>query len=116
MLRWDFDRKCGELDILAKGVKPYTLNLYQGNAYLIMVHEYEENGKKYYELYSFFADKDHMNNCLGITKGHDNIFGNELKAIRLNTENTHLWEIAKAFGKAYNGTDFTITINLKSPA
>ena len=42
-------------------------NLYQGNAYLIFLNEWEEDGKNLYSLYSFWADKQHMKNCLGLT-------------------------------------------------
>ena len=54
-------------------VKEIPITLYEGNAYLIMLHEYNKDGTDMYDMVSFFCDKTHMNNCLGITKGMSNI-------------------------------------------
>lgn len=91
-LNWKWDEKCGEAVIQQRG-KEFTLNLYKGNAYLIFISEYkDEDGQNMYSLYSFFADKDHMRNCLGLSKAKgrglcENIFnsgGDILKSIRIN--------------------------------
>ncbi len=45
MLQWDWDNKVGEVEIFNYD-KVVTYNLYQGNAFLIMLYEYEENGEQ----------------------------------------------------------------------
>lgn len=49
------------------------MSLYQGNAELIFIYETEDN----YSMVSFWADRDHMKNCLGLNKGTDNIYLDE---------------------------------------
>ena len=71
MLEWNWDKKCGEATFWQErdGEKhEYTLSLYKGNACLIMLYEYEEDGKEMYNMHSFWADKQHMKNCLGLNK------------------------------------------------
>lgn len=70
-LEWEWSEKCGSATLYQyhEGkTENYTLSLYQGNAYLIFIHEYEEEGKEKYTLYSFWLDKQHMKNCLGLNK------------------------------------------------
>lgn len=71
-LHWQWDEKCGEATIRQKesdgGETEYTVSLYTGNACLIMLYEREENGQEVYSLWSFWADKQHMKNCLGLNK------------------------------------------------
>ena len=72
-LNWNWKDKIGEIEyavtIPDEGEKKYTLSLYEGNAYLIMIHEYkDENGADMYELFGFFTDYAHMKNCLGLNK------------------------------------------------
>lgn len=106
-LQWNFKDKCGEavlVQVSGDECREFTLNLYVGNAYLIMLSEYEENGENMYSLYSFWADKKHMENCLGITKGCDNIYtGYQTFAkFRLNMEKCRNWQqIATAVKKAF---------------
>lgn len=70
-LRWDFNEdKMGYVHY-ADG---NTIKLYNGNAFCIMLTEWEEDGKSLYSLASFFADKEHAKRCLGLakeTKGQD---------------------------------------------
>ena len=84
-LNWSFKEKVGEA-VIRQGDKNFKLNLYQGNAFLIFLSEWEEDGKEKYQLYLFFADKVHAKNCLGLVKGYDSIFddGNKIVKIRLN--------------------------------
>lgn len=75
-LHWDFKKKVGEADFVTKwenenGEKETlrrTINLYEGNAYLIFINEYtdERTGEDMYALHSFFVDKDHAKNMLGL--------------------------------------------------
>ena len=75
-LHWDWKDKCGEITLVQSHPgdpfeqdREFTINLYTGNAYLIMLHEYEnEKGQEVYEMCGFFNDKQHMLNCLGLDK------------------------------------------------
>jgi hypothetical protein len=85
-LNWDWNKKIGTIDIFNYD-EVRTYQLYQGNAFLIMLWEYEEDGKEMWQMHNFFIDKEHAKNCLGITKDYNNIFDTErykIKAIRLN--------------------------------
>ena len=76
MLRWEWDECCGTLEKeVTRGdeISYFTYHLYQGNALLILIAEWEENGQEMYTVRDFWVDKEHMNNCLGLTKGHHNI-------------------------------------------
>ena len=75
-LHWQWDEKVGEMtvDELHHDDPPRTihLSLYRGNAFLIMLHEFKnEKGEDVWTMWNFFADKQHMRNCLGLTKGDD---------------------------------------------
>lgn len=74
-LNWEWKEKCGT--ITCKEYRedfgawiPFTITLYKGNAFLIMLHEYkdENTGEDMYNMYGFFADKEHAKNCLGLNK------------------------------------------------
>lgn len=84
MLNWDFKRDRIGTWKETHGERTYTYNLYSGNALLIMVAEWEEEGKGYYQVANFFADKDHAQNCLGNKGNFENIF----KEIELDIELT----------------------------
>ena len=88
-LHWQWTEKIGTAEVLnTKADKVVTYTLYEGNAFLIMLYEYtDENGEEMWQMGSFFADETHAKNCLGITKGFDNMFNTsytQLKKIRLN--------------------------------
>lgn len=62
-LRWNWDNKIGEL-LIRQGDKDFTINVYQGNALAIFLHEYvNDEGKEVYSMYNFFCDKEHFRNC-----------------------------------------------------
>lgn len=75
-LNWSWNEKCGEaiLKQTVDGEREFKLSLYNGNAYLIFVREFEEDGVEKYEVYSFWVDKDHAKRCLGLEKGSYNIY------------------------------------------
>lgn len=77
-LQWSWNEKVGEATFNSYTGDEYTCNLYQGNAFLIVINEYTEKGEEKYNLISFFADKQHAKNCLGLNKKYspDNIWGN----------------------------------------
>ena len=66
-ITYDRKEKCGEATFEQKidGVKTYTVDLYTGNCFLIMVF----NDGNEDRLHSFFVDETHMERCL-----KDNIF------------------------------------------
>ena len=106
-LQWKWNEKCGEA-VLQQTIdgetRDFTLNLYTGNAFLIMIHEYEEDGENMYNLHSFWFDKKHMENCLGITEGHDNMYSGyqTLTKFRMDMVKCRYWkEIAVALKKAF---------------
>lgn len=103
-LNWQWNQKCGTATFYDKlAEKEFTVNLYEGNAYLIFLNEW---GDGRYSLYSFWADKQHMNNCLGLSKGYkDNIMNDYqvLTKIRLNKTHCHyIKEITTALVKAFD--------------
>lgn len=66
--------------------------LYKGNAYIIAIRHNDEDNT--YNLTWFAADKDHLKNMLGLTKGYDccmNSFG--IESIELNGNYKHVREI-----------------------
>lgn len=66
---WKWNEKCGEATFRREDGYTYNVDLYVGNCFLIMIHEFKENGVDRYTLSSFFADDSHMERCL-----KDNIF------------------------------------------
>ena len=75
-LNWSFKEKAGTVTEIRDG-KEVTFNFYEGNALMIVTHEYERDGEGYYDMQWFFVGEDHAKNCLGLTKGQDNMFGQD---------------------------------------
>ena len=71
-LNWNWSEKCGEA-VFEQRDKEFTVNLYQGNAYLIFIYEYEEDGNNMYNLFTFWADKGHAKRCLGLEKDYQGV-------------------------------------------
>lgn len=81
-LNWDWNKKIGTVDIFNYD-EVRTYQLYQGNCFLIMLWEYEKDGKDMWQMHGFFADKEHAKNCFGLSKGYDeNIYNTEYEQIR----------------------------------
>lgn len=121
MLRWDWNEKVGEATFVRtfkdEDPKVYTTGLYVGNAYLIFIYEYKEDGKDKYSLSGLFVDKTHMNRCLGIDKKYKQTYGknmyeesyDKLTKIRLNKKKCdHTREIVDAFTKAFDNINIEI--------
>ena len=73
MLTWDWSKKCGELTATQKREdgteKDFVLSMYEGNAFLIVLHEFvDDEGTERADLWSFWADEAHAKNCLGLNK------------------------------------------------
>lgn len=76
-INWNWKEKCAEMNLHTEDGNSVTVQCYTGNCLLIMLHEWDsENGDHMYQLWSFWADKAHMDNCLGLAKGTSNIYGN----------------------------------------
>lgn len=125
-LNWYWNEKCGEAvfrrEINGKA-KELTVNLYKGNAYLIFIYEYEDDGKYMYNLQGFFCDRDHMKRMLGIDKTDKETYGHniynksydKLTKIRLNLnmlQTKQVNEIISAFTEAFD--DITIELYKES--
>lgn len=116
-LQWHWDEKVGEAvfdDLyLDDPTKELTVNLYEGNAFLIFVHEYKDKdtGDDMYNVYSYFGDKEHMNMCLGLAKGYDNIFlhGGRLKKISFNKAKSRNYkQVVSALVRAFDNIEIKI--------
>ena len=124
-LNWEWKNKCGELTLKqmneAKESKEYTISLYQGNATLIMLHEYtDDRGQDVYDLFGFFCDKQHMKNCLGLAKGERNLYDTPYQTItklRLDKAKNRYWkDIIAAFTQAFDTLTVEVYDSSKQPA
>ena len=62
-ITYDWNNKIGELQIKQKE-NEFTINVYQGNALAIFIHEFTNNeGVEQYSVYNFFCDKEHFRRC-----------------------------------------------------
>ena len=69
-LTWEWSEKCGEITLEQKTEsgdwRQFPLSLYKGNAFLIMLAENDEDNT--YQMFGFFADKEHAKACLGLAR------------------------------------------------
>ena len=118
-LEWGWNEKVGTMALvqqLPSGEdKEFEISLYQGNAFLIMIHEYEADGKDMYTMYSFFVDKEHMKNCLGLNKknGHGDNFlnepGNRATKFRINKKKyRYTKDLVAVLVQAFDNIDIEI--------
>ena len=114
-LNWRWEDKCGEATIVDIENREHTLNLYEGNAFLIFLREYEEGGYNMYSLWSFWADKEHMKNCLGLNKkkGYtENIYedgSSKIIKMRLNKDKCrNIKDITTALVQAFDNINIEI--------
>lgn len=111
-VQWNWNDKVGEATLYSeRQKKEFTLNLYQGNAYLIFIHEYKEDGNDMYNVYSFFVDKAHAKRMLGLEKGESNAFneGVILKKIRFNKKKCrNLSDLVSLFTKAFDSLNIEL--------
>lgn len=119
-LNWYWKDKCGELIVSQKyegeKAEEFIIDLYQGNAVLIMIYRYKKNDEDWYNMWGFFADKGHMKRCLGLEKDADgvkeNIYNEDrcrFLKIRLNKAKNRYWkDIVTALATAFD--DLTIEL------
>lgn len=107
-LRWDFEKDYyGFMEVKAReDSKPFKVRLYDGNALMIACSEEDEN--KTYTVWCFFLDEAHAKNCLGLSKGYENILDYEISLTLNNSKNAK--KIAQLFAKAKFSKDLTIKI------
>lgn len=105
-LQWDWNKKAGTVT-QRQCDREYTLNFYEGNAFMIATYEYEEDGQQRYAMQWFFVDEEHAKRCLGQSKnakqGRENIFSDDpVTCITLYREHCRNWQkIAALFAKAF---------------
>lgn len=90
-IRWDFNCPSGTVTM----TDGQTFRWFTGNALMIVLNEWKENNEEYYSLNWFFADIDHAKNCLGISKGYENIFkstGVGISEITISLEQCYEWK------------------------
>lgn len=110
-VNWNWSDKCGEFvleqTIDAKDTKKdFTISIYNGNCMAVFLHEFVEDGNEKYTFFGFFADKDHAKNCLGLSKGSDNIYNNgwqTIKKVRLNKKKCRYFkDLVALFAQAFD--------------
>lgn len=111
-LNWRWNEKIGTATIFNYD-KEVEYNLYQGNAFLIMLYEYKEGDKDMYTLHNFFVDKEHAKNCFGLSKDYtENIFNTEnyqLRKIRINKgKYKYTRDLVNMLIKAFDNIDIEI--------
>ena len=112
-LNWLWKERCGEIIVEGRGGHEHALRLYKGNAYLIMLAENDETDT--YVVSSFWVDKDHAKNCLGLNKKDKdchNIYQgdyNRWKKVRLNkAKYTNTKELAGMLAEAFDHIEIEI--------
>lgn len=97
MIQWDFTKRIGQAIITDKLGRKHEYNIYQGNAYMIMLWENEEK----YELVTFWADEQHAKNCLGLSnKYKESIYTWEDIYFYLDGNYEHSYKLAQLLRKA----------------
>lgn len=116
-LTWNWEDKCGEATFICKTgeyQETITADLYQGNAFLIMIYEYTENEESRYQLISCMSDKNHAKNNLGLNKKSwctENIYsGNtQLKKVRINkSKYSFTKDLVSMLSQAFDNIDIEI--------
>ena len=113
MLRWDFREKAGTITQVDGG-KEWTFNFYIGNAMMIVLYEYEEDGAQKYQLQWFFSDEQHAKICLGLAKNAQgekrNIFSaGSITHMAIYRDHCRDWaKIVKFFGEAFPHIAFDV--------
>ena len=120
-VRWD--AKCGEAVVERTVWNPLegkdetelvTLDLYQGNAYLVFIAKWKDGEKDMRSLWLFFNDREHMKNCLGLTKQNagDNILNTpECRLVSISLDknrNAYVKQITAALIQAFDNLEIKI--------
>lgn len=107
-LNWSWDERCGTATFIqshpGEEDQEITTTLYNGNCCLIFLDEDEKENT--YQLFSFWADENHMKSCLGLDKDDPiNIYETPfctMTKIRLNRKKCRYFnKIIKAVSQAF---------------
>ena len=110
-VNWNWDAKCGEFTLNqvmdAEGNrKDFNISIYNGNCMAVFLHEFVEDGNEKYTFFGFFSDKEHARNCLGLSKGSDNIYDNgwqTITKVRLNKKKCRYFkDLVTLFAQAFD--------------
>ena len=114
-LCWDFTKKAGIVTEKLQDGSSASFNFYEGNALMIVTNEFTEDGVERYNMRWFFIGDDHAKNCLGITKGHENMFGpGGITSLSIYRDNCRQWKkLVDYFTRAFPG--ITILLSASAP-
>lgn len=104
-LEWRWKEKRGQIIGRDNDGKKFSANIYEGNAPLIALSEWDEGGNHCYAMYLFFVDDEHAKKCLGLKKnacGEKRNLYPEIEEVRLSKNHSHYKEIMRWFDKAYD--------------
>lgn len=116
-VNWSWDGKCGEITVSQrvddrKGWEEYKVSVYNGNCLAVFLYEFIEDGEEKYNFWSFFSDKDHAKNCLGLSKGANNIFDTpyqRITKIRLNKKKCRYFkDLVALFAQAFDNISIEV--------
>lgn len=94
-INWNWKDKIGELEV--SGIhRDIILNIYEGNAVMIFLYEYEEDGKELYQMYNFICDVQHLRRCVANGDGY---FA-DWKELRLHKWSKNIETIASICARA----------------
>lgn len=103
MLTVDYTAKMGEITVRThQSEGEQTLGIYHCNGLAAIVTDpyTDSKGQTVRTLWAALFDSAHLNRCLGLVKGYDNIFEDDIVAIKLNTYYPEAITMLKAFTKA----------------
>ena len=88
--------------VIAQGTNEYEVEIRQGNCLAAFIYPYQDESVWYHQLYSFFADEQHIKNIL---KHQERLFLDVVKSIRLNLAYKECSKLLKHLTK--NGYEVT---------
>ena len=117
-LNWLWKDKCGEVvrrETFGDETHDFTISLYEGNAFMIFVHEYQDKmtGANMYELNGFWSDETHMKRMLGLDKKWPESYGRNgesdiIKFTFYKDKCRHLKKIVSAITEAFDNIEIEI--------
>ena len=117
-IQWHWNEKIGEAVIrqtIGDETKEFTKTIYEGNAFMIFLNEWNEDGVDKYSLYAFFADEKHAKICLGLDKRKEysgNMFDDgvtKLIKLRINKKKSRYYKkIVSLFAQAFDNIEIEI--------
>lgn len=108
MVKWTWKKMLGKIHCerqLQNETLKFDLSIYSGtNCLCVILYEFEDNGEKAYNFWTFFNDKKHLKGCLGLLKNHEekyeDIFKEEFRSLTLNAKFNDSWTLAMIFSQA----------------